>query len=491
MTINESPASLRPGSPPRAEVKEGGWTAGLVGRMVLLVLTAEVALMVFSYPLNGLVQIGTEFQTNQVAWLQTSGALTAAVASTLIGNLADKFGKRRVILTVLVVAFAGLLLSTFAPSFGLLLVGRVLQGVTLCLTFLLPSLVRDLWPTKTIPLAISLVATGAGAVSVFVSITAGYAIEHFGWRTVFLIPAILVAVIIILFRFLVPESPVRSPGRSFSIFGMVLFGLGLAGVLLAVSLGPVLGWGPPVIATLGAGVLLLVAFAVQSFKVRNPVVDLREFKHFPFLVTFLFSLLGSAISVWFIVINTTVALTPNTGGWGFGQSPEQASIYFALFTLGSFIGGLAAGPVLARIPAPAVAAGVQAIVVVGFVVAAFSLADPVLFGVAAILLGLSGGANFATVYNLVVLVVETHKQATMASVVSVGGNIGSAVLPVILFACLNSTATIVDGAPLYTLDGLQMTMFICAAIGVVMVVLAVALSRSQRSRADLLAGTHS
>lgn len=482
---------LTPVTEPVPDATKGaGWNLRLVGRLIIMILTAEVALMAFTYPTNALVQIGTEFQTNQVAWLQTAYALSASVSAMLIGNLADRHGKRRVILAVLVIALAGLVLSALAPSFGIMVAGRVLQSTTLALPFLLPSLVRDIYPVRTIPTAIALVSTGAGALSIFVSLSAGFVITHLGYRAVFWVPAALVAAMLVLVALLIPESEVRSIGSRFDIAGATLFGLGLAGVLLGISLAPVSGWSSTTtMLLLGAGAVFLATWVAQSFKVRHPMIDLREFKHFPFLVTFLFALLGTSASIWFFVINTTVALTPNTQGWGLGMTPEQASIFAALFTLGSFLGGLAVGPILSRIPAPTVAAVSPVFLVIGFGIAAVGLSNPVLFGLAAVLVGLSSGANFAVMFNLLVLVVDAQKQATMAALVTVGSNVGGAILPVAIFAYLNSAATFTEGMPLYTFTGMQVAMIIPAALGVVLIGFAIALKRSQHSKTELLAGT--
>lgn len=490
MTISQPPQSPEQTTVPPPESTKAGWNATLVGRLLVMILTAEVALMVFVYPANALVQVGAAFETNQVAWLQTAYALTASVTAMIIGNMADRYGKRKVMLVVLGIALVGLLISAFAPTFGILILGRVLQSTTLALPFLLPSLVRDIYPLKTIPTAIALVSTGAGLLSVFVSLSAGYAIEAFGWRAVFWIPAIFVVVMMFLVRAVVPESPVRAEKAALDIVGAVLFGLGLAGVLLGVSLGSTWGWtSTTTLATLAGGLLFLAVWVVQSYRVKVPLINLREFKHFPFLVTFLFSLLGTSAAIWFFVINTTIALAPNTGGWGFGMQPEQASIFAALFTLGSFCGGLIAGPILARVPAPVVGAVVQSVLAIGFVIGFFGLANPVLFGVAAFVIGISGGANYAVIYNLVVLVVDVHKQATSAALITVGANVGGAILPVVIFAVMNSTALVVGGFPVYTLSAMQFAMLAPAFLAVVLVGFAIALQISRRSRVPLQAGT--
>jgi MFS family permease len=129
---------------------------------VLLILPSELGFLVFAYPANALPAIAAAFQTDQVAWLQTALALSGAASATMTGKLADRYGKRRVLLATLMVTIAGLIISAAAPTFGILLVGRVLQGASLSVAFLVASLIRDVFPARTVPLAVSLSASGSG-----------------------------------------------------------------------------------------------------------------------------------------------------------------------------------------------------------------------------------------------------------------------------------------------------------------------------------------
>lgn len=488
---DQRPTRTEPGAGAVASAPSGGgWTWPLVGRIIIMILAAEIGYMVFTYPSNALVQIGAEFQTNQVAWLQTAYALTASVTAMIIGTLADRFGKRRIILVVLMIALIGLLLSAVAPNFGVLLVGRVLQSTTLALPFLLPSLVRDIYPVKTVPLAIALVVTGAGVLSIGVSLSAGFAIHAFGFLAVFWIPAIFVAVVMLLTLIFIPESAVRAGKHPIDYVGSALFGIGLLGVLLGISLGATWGWTS--LNTLGAlvgGAVFLAMWVLQSFRTRYPIIDLREFASFPLLVTFLFSLLGTSAGIWFFVINTTVALSPNLAGWGLALEPETASIFAALFTLGSFIGGITVGKLLGRISAATVGAFVIVFQIVGYLVALPGLNDAFLFGVAAFLIGISGGGIYAVVYNLVVLLVEVHKQATMSALVTVGANVGGAILPVVIFAFMNSNMTVVGDVPVYSLGAMQFALILPAILGVCLLALSIILRRTVSNKSDLMAGT--
>lgn len=134
--------------------------------------------------------------------------LGAALVSPAVGPLADRFGKKRLLVIGLVLAIAGLLVSTVAPNFGVLLMGRALQAPVLTFPFMFPSIARDIslpgsfrWPPP--------LRSRAQAFWVPSQIFSGRLIEHLGFRSVFWLPGILAVALLLLLVVFVPESQVR------------------------------------------------------------------------------------------------------------------------------------------------------------------------------------------------------------------------------------------------------------------------------------------
>jgi MFS transporter, DHA1 family, multidrug resistance protein len=114
------------------------------------------------------------------------GVLGMACATLFYGALADRYGRRPVLLVGLSLFLSGSAVSAFAPSFMLLLAGRVLQAVGAgCGITLARAIARDLYGADALVKAIAyltmffalgaLVAPGFG----------GMLIDHCGWRAVF------------------------------------------------------------------------------------------------------------------------------------------------------------------------------------------------------------------------------------------------------------------------------------------------------------------
>ncbi len=171
-----------------------------------------------------------------------------------------------------------------------------------------------------------------------------------------------------------------------------------------------------------------------------------------------------------------IALTPGPD-WGLGLTSDGQSVLASAISAGQFIAGIAVGRALAKRAAPTVAIATVATVTVGFVIAALSLQAPVAFGVAAFLSGAMGGAGYAVAYYLVLVLTAPERQATMSAVATLSGNLFAAILPVVLFAVMNSMATTApDGVThIYPLNAMYFALLVPAALGLVGIGLAVAL----------------
>ena len=95
-------------------------------------------------------------------------------------------------------------------------------------------------------------------------------IDLFGYRSVFIMAALLAAAAALCVRSLIPESPIRNTGR-IDVGGALLLGGGLGAVLAYISLGRDLGWlSGGMIALLMAGATALAGWASSRCGSTNP-----------------------------------------------------------------------------------------------------------------------------------------------------------------------------------------------------------------------------
>jgi len=98
-----------------------------------------------------------------VSWLLTAFLFSASVATPLIGRLGDLLGRSHVLAWTMAAFCAGSLLCAVGGTLGLLVAGRVLQGVAGGVFPLAYGIMRDMWPAETRMRAIGMVSISLGA----------------------------------------------------------------------------------------------------------------------------------------------------------------------------------------------------------------------------------------------------------------------------------------------------------------------------------------
>jgi MFS family permease len=345
------------------------------------------------------------------------------------------------------------------------------------------SLARDVFPKKLRSVAMALVATGAGALSIATSFATKPIIEQFGWQGVIWVPALYALVVAIIVSMFVPESSIRARNEGFDLLGVFLLAVAITCLLIPISIGDSLGWTSPLVLSLFiAGAILLAVWVPQALRTESPVIAIREFKYFPLLCAFIFAFVGQPATIaLFSFWGFVIATPPEAGlGYGLGMNAGDVGLATAIYSVGSFLGGFSAGRAINKRWPGVVAMAIFGLLAVSYVLVAFSLSTPLAFFVGVILLGLAGGGGYAFFYNLVALSVPAERQAASAAAINVSLNIGGAVFPVVMFAILNANATVVEGGLTYPLEWMQFAFLVPVALSVLLVILGAALVRYQR-----------
>ena len=146
----------------------------------------------------------------------TTFAIPYAAVQPVLGVLADMFGKARLLVICLGVLVSAAALCAVAPSFEILILGRILFGCGAGGTFpIVLAMVGDSVPVNQRQVAIARVLGASMSAIVLGAVGAGIVGDYFGWRMVFLLNGLLcgVALTIALFEFRarpIPPGPRRS-----------------------------------------------------------------------------------------------------------------------------------------------------------------------------------------------------------------------------------------------------------------------------------------
>jgi predicted MFS family arabinose efflux permease len=155
----------------------------------------SVAALYYSQPTLGVLAQDMHATGRQIGWIPTLTQLGYAIGLLLLAPLGDRFDRRNIILVKSVLLCAALLLTGFAPGLGLLLGASLLVGLFATVAQDLVPAAATLAPPEQRGKAVGTVMTGLLMGILLSRVASGFVAEHFGWRSVFLLAALSVALL--------------------------------------------------------------------------------------------------------------------------------------------------------------------------------------------------------------------------------------------------------------------------------------------------------
>ena len=230
-----------------------------------------------------LPRIGADLNAGLTALQWTINAYTLTLAGLLLlgGSLGDRLGRRRIFLVGVIwftVASAG---CALAPTAGVLIATRALQGVGAAL--LTPGSLAILEAVfRPADRAAAVGAwSGLGGVATAIGPVVGGAligVAPWGWRLVFLLNLPLAAAVVWLTVRFVPETRDEQAHGRLDVPGAALAAAGLALVVYGLTTGPAGGWDAAAVTTVVAGVAVLIVFLVVEGRRNAPMMPLSLYR---------------------------------------------------------------------------------------------------------------------------------------------------------------------------------------------------------------------
>ena len=129
---------------------------------------------------------------SQLGWLLAAALIGIGIGSLLLAPLADRHGRRKLILVALTIDLVGLTLSAFADSYTELLLFRIITGIGVggilaCVTVV----VSEYSNLRFRGLAMSIYSAGYGLGASLCGVLAAQLIPTMGWRSIYVIGAAL------------------------------------------------------------------------------------------------------------------------------------------------------------------------------------------------------------------------------------------------------------------------------------------------------------
>ena len=404
-----------------------------------LLLAMFVAMLSSTVVTNALPRIVTDLEGSQTGytWVVVATLLAMTATTPIWGKLADLFSKKMLVQIALVIFSAGSLVAAFAPSMGVLIGARVLQGLGVGG---LAALVQVVIASMVTPRERGRYSGYIGAVFALATVSGpligGLIVDSpLGWRGCFFVGLpFALAAFVLLQRTL--HLPVVRREVSIDYAGATLIMGGVSLLLVWVSLaGSSFAWASATSAGLvvGGAVLIAAALVVEARFATEPIIPLRLFRD---RTTSLATL--ASVMIGIAMFGATVYLSQYFQ-FSRGMSPTEAGLMSIAMVGGLLVSSITSGRIISR-------TGVWKRWLVGgmvLVTAGFALLGTIdgstplwTVGLYMALVGLGLGA---TMQNLVLAVQNNTRLEDMGAASSVvaffrsmGGSVGVAVLGTIL-----------------------------------------------------------
>ena len=211
----------------------------------------------------------------QLSWVPTAFTLAAAMLLVPLGRLADIHGRKRFFILGLLVSAVSYILAMVVRSGEALLAVRVLQGSGAAMLFATSTAIL----TSSFPPGERGRVLGINTAAVYTGLSAGPFLgglltQNFGWRSIFLVGAVL-AMGAALLAWRIPAEWAEARGQAFDLTGSLIYGASVAAAMYGLSRLP----GREGAALMLAGAAGLVAFVVWEQRVANPVLNIDLFRH--------------------------------------------------------------------------------------------------------------------------------------------------------------------------------------------------------------------
>ena len=394
-------------------------TVGVMAAVLLQVLDTTIANVALPH-----MQASLSATQDTINWVLTSYIVASAIALPISGWLADRVGRKRLLLISVVVFTAASVLCATATSLAEMVLFRALQGVGGA--FIVPlaqATLFDINPREKHGQAMALFGGGVMIGPILGPVLGGWLTDNYNWRWVFLVnlPVGLLCILIMM-RFMPTTETHR---RRFDMFGFALLAIALGALQFCLDRGEQKDWFSSWEILVEAGLAIAAGwmFVVHMITSEHPLFDRAMFKDRNFATSLLF------MAVTGVLLLAGLALLPPLLQNMYGYSVLQSGFLTAPRGLGTLFSMLIAGRLTGKIDARllvgigVILMGVSLHMMTGFAIDQPS--RPVIFS--GVVQGLGLGLIFVPLQTLAFETLPTRMRTTGAALLNLSRNIGGSI----------------------------------------------------------------
>lgn len=227
-----------------------------------------------------------------VQWISTGFMLVNGILIPITAYLMKRFTTRQLFLSAMLFLLMGSIICAAAPSFSVLLIGRMIQAAGAGIIMpLMMSVVLAIFPVEKRGSAMGLLGLAMIFAPAIGPTLSGFIVEYHSWRWLFigLIPLVLI-VIVLAYKYLVNVS--ETSKSKLDVVSVLLSTVGFGLILYGFSSAGSKGWDDSlVILCLAIGIIVTAIFCIRQIKSDDPLLNLSVFKNKVFTITSLINVL--------------------------------------------------------------------------------------------------------------------------------------------------------------------------------------------------------
>ena len=382
------------------KIPPSAWkTLGILSCIATMVMYAETMLI------PAIPDLISHFHVSYTmsSWVLTAYLVSGAVMTPIAGKLSDIYGKKKILLIVMLVYAVGVSIAGLAPTFELMLLARAIQGIGMSMFPIAFSIVRDQFPRAKISIGQGVITSMFASGAIIGLIVGGFIIQNYGWQaTFFTIIPIAFALLFVIRKYITIGSNIEGSSevsiasqdtaivnseiknqerktkdsssagtnttdesRRIDILGAVTLAITIISLLLSItlfetsagngSLGANIDQGPLGLSSseiwlstlVVVGVVSSVVFVMVERRAKNPLVDFRLlFDKVVLPANLMILIVGLSM---FMVFETVPILVRNPIPLGFGESALGVGNVQLPFAIVLLIFGPTSGFIISRL----------------------------------------------------------------------------------------------------------------------------------------------
>ena len=328
-------------------VSSSAWLAlAIISSLALVTMYGET--MVLPAIPNFIKDFGVSYNT--ASWILSSYLIAGAVMTPIAGKLSDVYGKKKILLIVMMIYSAGILGGGFANSFDTMIFARIAQGVGISMFPIAFGIVRDIFPMKKLAIAQGIFTSTFFGGSVVGLIVGARIISSYGWHATFfsVFPIAIMLAVVMAKLIKIPQSIDPGQYHGIDIKGAIALSVTVILFLMGVSYIEEIAQGNMnSLAFFAGSAASLLVFTLVEKRTAHPLIDFKVLANKILLPTNVVLMIVGVST--FMVYQTIPILVQSPRPLGFGGDAISTANVQLPFMIISLIVSAASGFIVSKV----------------------------------------------------------------------------------------------------------------------------------------------